>query len=77
MKYKVLKKCHAGGRICREGEIVSFQDAVDNKYLEAVSVKTPVAKKEKTPDQKPLSSLAQKPAPKTGMAATGKKKKGK
>lgn len=76
MKYKVLETCHAGGRMCRKGAIIESTTEIKNKYLEEVADGGQDApKKEKNPDQKPLSSLGNKPEIKTGMAAKKKKEK--
>jgi hypothetical protein len=66
MKYKVLKTCHAGGRMCREGTIVEFKTEVDNKYLEPVAKKTPVPPKR---EGQTLKDLGKREEPTTGMAA--------
>lgn len=66
-KYKVLTTCHVGGRRCREGEVVEFNDPIKNKYLEPTDVEK--TKINKRPDEAPLSSLSKKTKITTGMAA--------
>ena len=71
MKYKVLKTCHAGGRMCREGAIVDFKEKIDNKYLELV-VEKKGAKKEKEEPKKEgqsLGDLGKRQKMTTGMSA--------
>lgn len=72
MKYLVLKTCHAGGRMCREGQIVDVDLGKDakgkkivNKYLEPYKGK----KVEKKAEGQSLSDLAPKGKIDTGMAA--------
>ena len=69
MKYKVLETCHAGGRMCRKGQVVEFKDAVDNKYLEKVSNFVKVTKKK---EGQALRDLSKKTKSTTGMSAKRK-----
>ncbi len=78
MKYKVINTCHAGGRVCREGEIVDVDlgkddkgKAITNRHLEPVKAETKVTKSEGPKET--LATLGKKPAKvKTGMAAEKK-----
>ena len=80
MKYKVLKRCFAGGRINNEGDVVELPET-KNKYLQLIVEKKGAKKAEPKKDVQTLASLGQKPPKlKTGMAAEKKeevKKEGK
>ena len=69
MKYKVLEKCHVGGRMCHKDTIVEFNKKIDNKYLKPVDNKSKVAAKKQG---ETLGGLHHKPVVTGGMAAKSK-----